>query len=228
MVRGADVFLPVDVYIAGCPPRPESLQDGVLQLRELVKTESIAPGKRRERALNLPNPRAADDAARQSDGAGEDGMTDFELLQTRLAELSSKLYPLFSEEFGDAVIGVEPAELLETAARAQGARLRPARHGHGGRPAGVVRDGLPAHVACAVARRVPQDEGSARRRRICDSLCDVWPAANWQEREVFDLFGIVFDGHPDLRRILLPEDWVGFPLRKDYEDDRMIRRPDYI
>ena len=47
----------------------------------------------------------------------------------------------------------------------------------------------------------------------------------WQEREVYDLFGIVFDGHPDLRRILLPEDWVGHPLRKDYDDARMIRRP---
>ncbi len=60
------------------------------------------------------------------------------------------------------------------------------------------------------------------------SVTDLYSGANWPEREVFDLFGIEFDGHPDMRRIMLPLDFVGNPLRKDYTDPNIIPRPDYI
>ncbi len=48
------------------------------------------------------------------------------------------------------------------------------------------------------------------------SLYWIWKAADWQERETYDMFGIVYEGHPNLKRLLMPEDWVGWPLRKDY------------
>jgi len=72
-----------------------------------------------------------------------------------------------------------------------------------------------ADVAAPPARlrvKVPLPGDDAR----IQTLTSLYPAAGWPEREVFDLFGVLFDGHPDLRRILTPEDWEGYPLRKDY------------
>jgi NADH-quinone oxidoreductase subunit C len=91
--------------------------------------------------------------------------------------------------------------------------LRSLRHGH------VLR------VA------VPTDDTAAR----LPSVTDVYPTANFHEREVYDMFGVEFDGHPDLTRILMPDDWVGHPHRKDYplggidvpyKNDKHIPPPD--
>ena len=64
--------------------------------------------------------------------------------------------------------------------------------------------------------RVPREDPIIR------SVVPLWSTADWHEREAFDMMGIRFDGHPDLRRILTSEDWVGYPLRKDYQDERLV------
>jgi NADH-quinone oxidoreductase subunit C len=86
-------------------------------------------------------------------------------------------------------------------------------------------DRYPAEPRFEVVYHLHSIEGNERVRLKCrlgggqpeiDSVTSVWRSANWYEREVFDLFGIRFAGHPDLRRIMMPDDWEGHPLRKDY------------
>jgi NADH-quinone oxidoreductase subunit C len=136
--------------------------------------------------------------------------------------------PHFSDEFGDAVLLV-PRDNVRRAA----ADLHQLGFDRLGMVTAVDRgDGrlllvyrlTSRTLRAAIFLKAEVDIDSP----VVESVTDLWPAANWQEREVYDLFGVEFTGHPDLRRIVLPEDWVGHPLRKDYEDDRMVRRPDYI
>lgn len=57
---------------------------------------------------------------------------------------------------------------------------------------------------------------SLKRSEILSSVTDIWEGADWYERELFDLFGVHFEGHPDMKRILMPDDWIGHPLQRDY------------
>ncbi|MDQ7826317.1 MAG: NADH-quinone oxidoreductase subunit C [Candidatus Eremiobacteraeota bacterium] len=66
------------------------------------------------------------------------------------------------------------------------------------------------------------DRGNA----VIATIEDLYPTANWHEREMYDLFGVTFKGHPDLRRLLLPDEWEGAPMRKDYTHENLVRRPE--
>jgi NADH-quinone oxidoreductase subunit C len=152
---------------------------------------------------------------------------DIQELREHLCATYPDLCPLFSVEFGDGVLVVDAAGLHKAAAD-----LLELGFDRLDMVTAVDFDEVfelvyrlqsSAMIAgIFVKTRVPREAA-----RIA-SITDLWPAANWHEREVFDLFGIDFEGHPDLRRILLDEDWVGHPLRRDYADERLIRRPDYI
>jgi NADH-quinone oxidoreductase subunit C len=154
-------------------------------------------------------------------------VTGYRNLVSHLSELTPDLEAKVSEHFDDVVIEVAPDKLHRACEQL--------------REIGFDRLGMVTAVdtgddfelvyrltsrslsaGAFVKSRVAREVASA------DSVFDIWPAANWQEREVYDMFGITFAGHPDLRRILLPEDWLGWPLRKDYDDPNVIKRPDYI
>lgn len=76
---------------------------------------------------------------------------------------------------------------------------------------------IPFNISLALKVIMP------RENPIVPTLSSVWKSADWLERETFDMYGIVFENHPDLRRILMPADWEGFPLRKDYKEQERYR-----
>ena len=76
---------------------------------------------------------------------------------------------------------------------------------------------IPFHQSLMLKVIVPRENPEV------ETLTTIWKSANWLEREVFDMFGIVFKNHPDLRRILMPADWDGHPLRKDYKHEETYR-----
>jgi NADH-quinone oxidoreductase subunit C len=148
-------------------------------------------------------------------------------LRDHLCAAYPDLCPLFSVEFGDGSLVVDADRLHEAASN-----LKDLGFDRLGMVTAVDRGEVFELVYRLHSRSMSAalflKTSVARQEPSAASLVNIWPSALWQERETYDLFGIVFEGHPDLRRILLPEEWEGHPLRKDYADERIIRRPDYI
>jgi NADH-quinone oxidoreductase subunit C len=144
--------------------------------------------------------------------------TGLELLAGTLRERDADSVVGVTHAFGKGAIEIRPdaiGETLETL-RGSGFRFLASVHGvdyHPDEPRlGVHYELLDMEGLdrLTVKLRVPTDAPNV------PSVTPAWPTANHQEREIYDMFGVVFDGHPDLRRILMPEDYEGFPQRRDF------------
>ncbi len=300
VVQGVDQIIPVDVYVPGCPPRPEALLQGLMALQE-----KIASGERPSRAvLHLGGGTQGSDRSILMDGStksrdprgpGYQGLpvrgtsavppefwgSRSDVMWTppaRRIELNGTQKSLAAElagRFGEAVREIPgtsdmPAfqvdesrvkdvlRFLKEEASPGFLRLEDltavdesARRDRGGTDvwagnrlkaspdvSGIGRSGADDHPQppdfTLVYHLLSFDDASRLRLKVAlrgktpetESITEIWPSANWYEREVFDMFGIKFRGHPNLRRIIMPQDWIGHPLLKSHPG-RATEMPPY-
>jgi NADH-quinone oxidoreductase subunit C/D len=267
VVSGIDKYLPVDVYVPGCPPTPQALLQGLIKLQEKIKGQSITqvPWYRKDQrneAIPLPvlgpdifDPRqvatikeelAKRRAEAAQEAAGEE--PEAEAAEAKPKKAISKTLKLptwdvtptdetqaladhINQAIGEGSVTpekdtlvVDPARLIQV-----GEYLRDAGN--------LAYDLLSNVTGVDYLGRDPRFEvvyhlystsrgggplvlkaRATEEEPVIPSLTSVWPSADLQEREIWDLYGIRFPGHPNLKRILLWEGFHGHPLRKDYEE----------
>jgi len=260
VVQGIDQILPVDVYIPGCPPRPEAVLKGLVVLQEKIVREerpAAAVFHLRGGSQGTATPVRVDGLTKIRDPRGP-GMVGSAIRG------SDATPPAFFDSRCDLMWTPPAATITLTEAQQDLAADLRARFGEALRPAPRSSDiptfEIPADRLKEVLRYLKTEarqrfrrlddltavDESARRRPAADAdftlvyqllsfepagrlrlkvplrgdaphsptVTDIWPSANWYEREVFDLMGVHFDGHPNLRRLIMPHDWQGHPLRK--------------
>jgi len=260
VVQGVDQILPVDVYVPGCPPRPEALLHGLVMLQNKI----MAKERPSRKILHLAGGSQGTDRSILEDGFSKARDTrgpGYGDIPTRGSSVSP---PAFFDNRADIMWTPHARQaVLSNAEQKLVAKLQ-ARFGNtvtleaaSDMPTLLV-DRYQCHTVLAYLKHEAMpcfqrledltavDESARRSRRepgftlvyhllsfdtagrlrlkvplpasrpSAPSICDLWPSADWYEREVYDMFGIGFEGHPNLQRLLMPHDWQGYPLRKDH------------
>jgi NADH-quinone oxidoreductase subunit B/C/D len=272
VVQGVDQILPVDVYIPGCPPRPEAVLQGLIMLQDKITAEEkptrsilhLAEGSQ-----GTQKPILVDGLTKSRDprGPGMEGTAirgtsvvpakfwdnRSDLMWTppspkiELAPISHDLSREMQNRFGEAVeqephtcdmptFQVTPSRVkdvlrfLRSEATPRFQRLddltaidESARRKRQSYPDyTLVYHLLSFDPAARLRLKVPLSGPDP----AAETVTDIWPSANWYEREAFDLLGVRFEGHPNLQRLIMPPDWEGHPLRKNYPG-RATEMPPY-
>lgn len=272
VVQGVDQILPVDLYIPGCPPRPEAVLHGLVQLQEKIleerparrvlglrggsqgtQTQVLLDGltkTRDPRGTGYQGTRVRGDSASPPRFSGNRSPLIWtpqapclEMKHTHQA-LSTQLQERFQGlivpeaptvdmccfKVGKEVI-LDVLRFLKEQATPRFQRLDDLT---------VLDESMRQEGRCGSGRftlvyhllsfdppkRLRLKVGLEGDEPSAPSATSVWPSANWYEREAYDMFGVEFQGHPDLRRLLMPHDWKGHPLRKDYPG-RATEMPPY-
>lgn len=261
VIQGVNQILPVDVYVPGCPPRPEAFLHGLLELQKKIVNEEQPARK----VLGLPGgtegtivPPLVDGESKSRDprGPGYDrcpirgssqqpsgffgdrSKTNWRPPQPRqvFPDHTEQLYREVEERFAGQVkrdplaadmpvLTVEPVflpELLSFLKHETSQKYR--RLEDLTAVDESMRQRSVDHRFTLVYHLLTFDRPGYLRVKVplegdspeAPSITNIWPSAGWYEREVFDMFGIRFGNHPDLRRILMPPSWEGHPLRKEY------------
>jgi len=271
VVQGIDQILPVDIYIPGCPPRPEAVLQGLTLLQKKVKGErparSVFHMEGGTQGTQKPIRIDGVSKSREPRGPGyygtpprgtavtppefwknrSEGMWTPPAHRIELREEDKDLTRSLTERFGDGIKEILHPSDMPTFQVAESSLKAVLRFLKGEAPQRFQR--LDDVTAIDESMRSDRENRpdytlvyhllsyeSASRIRLkvplrgenptTRTVTDIWPSADWYEREVFDLFGIRFEGHPRLRRILLPPAWEGFPLRKSFKG-RATEMPPY-
>jgi NADH dehydrogenase I D subunit len=240
VVQGIDEFLPVDVYIPGCPPTPEAVLQAILMIQNIIEKETFIDADAREELRARLRKEITESAPKPLLIAEQQAREATRLVQVTREPVAPKnpIVEAIEGKFKDQILDIndfrgdlaitirpdrvtdicrtlkeDPATKFDLLSSVTGLDYLGYPDKERDERFNVVYHMYSIDHGHRVRLKVPLPEKTPE----IDSVSSVWKTANWWERETYDMFGIGFRNHPDLRRILCHEEFVGHPLRRDHD-----------